>query len=134
MGWADGRKFPPQRQALTLAASLDDLIILSMKRFKIYFYSLLFLTLSSCGSSEKIMYTNLNTTGDLFLSRYTSPIPTLGPCGFSRRQDSYSITTPRTIGRIEASELHIMDFNQDTTKYQYSGYIEFIKDNISVLT
>ena len=76
------------------------------------------------------MYTNWNTSGDLFLSHYTNLIPTLGPCGFSRRQESYEITTPRTIGRIEASELHIMDFSQDITKYQYSGFIEFIKDNL----
>ena len=113
-----------------LPASLTDLITFPMLRFKIFFYTLFFLTMTSCSSSEKMMYTNLDTTGDLFLSRYTTLIPTLGPCGFSRSQDSYSIKTPRTIGRIEASELHIMDFNQDTIKYHYSGHIEFLKDNL----
>ena len=76
------------------------------------------------------MYTNLNTTGDLFLSHYTSIFPTLGPCGFSRPQDSYLIITPGTTGQIEASELHIMEFSEDTTKCQYSGYIEFLKDSL----
>lgn len=85
------------------------------------------ITLASCYSAKRIMYTNLDSTGTLFLSHYTSFFPSLGSCGFSRDEDSYHITVPRIIGRIESNQLEI--YNYDTAKCSYTGYIEFLIGN-----
>lgn len=93
------------------------------------FFVSLVLLLLSCGEARQLMYTNLDNSGHLFLSHYTSVIPTLGPCGFFRNSDDYSIATPRVRGRIESQELKIFKFSQDTAKITYAGYIEFAESN-----
>jgi hypothetical protein len=85
--------------------------------------------IASCGSSRKIMYTNLDNSGYLCLSHYTSIFPSLGPCGYTRSEDVYDIQTPKTNGRIESSELDIFLYSPDTVQRIYTGYIEFRKDN-----
>jgi len=87
------------------------------------------IVIASCGSSRKIMYTNMDNSGYLSLSHYTSIFPTLGPCGFTRSEDVYDIRTPRTNGRIESRELKIYISSSDSVKRNYTGYIEFMKDN-----
>ena len=75
------------------------------------------------------MYRNLDNSGSLFLSHYNSLIPTLGPCGFSRNQETYHITTPRIHGKIECNELKILGLPSDSI-YVYTGFIAFLRDNI----
>ena len=81
-----------------------------------------------CYSAEKKMYIKKNNSGELFLSHYTSLWPSLGPCGFSRPEDSFIITVPRTSGKIPANELKISTSSDDKYIY-YTGYIEFINNN-----
>jgi hypothetical protein len=75
------------------------------------------------------MYTDKNNSGELFLSHYTSILPSLGPCGFSRPEDSYIITVPRISGKIPANELKIFIFSDDDKYILYTGYIEFMSNN-----
>jgi hypothetical protein len=101
-----------------------------MKEISKYFIPfLLSLTLASCGATHRIMYTNLDNTGSLFLSHYTSFFPSLGSCGFRRAEDDYVIVTPRITGRIASSELRIDNFASTQEKYSYLGCIEFLKDD-----
>jgi len=92
-------------------------------------FVLLLATLMGCYTAERKMYKRLDNSGYLFLSHYTSLMPSLGPCGFSRSSDNYDIKTPRIKGRIESNELYITDYASDHIKYTYVGYIEFLKDN-----
>jgi hypothetical protein len=98
-------------------------------RFVHFVFCAFWIVIASCGSSEKIMYTNLDKSAYLSLSHYTSVFPTLGPCGFTRSEDVYDIRTPRTNGRIESGELKIYLYSSDTLKHNYTGYIEFMNDN-----
>lgn len=101
-----------------------------MKQFKALIHLVLLLLLLSCGVAERKMYTDLDKSGSIFLSRYTALLPTLGPCGFTRDEDSYVIRTPRITGRVEATELRITRFTRDTARYQYAGFIEFLGDDV----
>lgn len=91
---------------------------------------LLLLTAISCGSDRKLYY-ETDGSGTIFLSRYTSILPTLGPCGFSRASDDYEIEIPRRVGKIDCKELRILDHDtgMDTTKRKYAGFIAFTKPN-----
>lgn len=102
------------------------------KHISHYLMILLLMTTFGCSSAERILYTENNNSGHLCLTHYTSLMPTLGPCGFSRAIDSYDITTPRISGKIASNELSIFSIS-DTVKYQYIGYIEFRdKDKVYV--
>lgn len=87
----------------------------------------LIFVLIGCYPAQRVMYIHEDNSSSLFLSHYTSFFPSLGSCGFFRSEDSYTISVPRINGRIESNELRIYDF--DTTKYSYTGYIEFLHGN-----
>ena len=96
-----------------------------MNRLIPLFYPLILSLLISCKTPSKL-YTNTNKSGDLSIKHYTSTFPSLDPCGFSRDFDAYSITTPRTDGRIESGELVILKDFSHILNISYVGYIEFI--------
>jgi hypothetical protein len=73
------------------------------------------------------MYTEKDNSAHLFLSPYTAILPVLGPCGLSRAEDSYEISTPRTKGKVSANDLKIMNFSDDRKSIEYTSYIEFSK-------
>ena len=75
------------------------------------------------------MYTEKNNSGSLTLSHYTSLIPNLGPCGFSRAEEVYDITTPSTFGKIPRGELKIQLIGDKYKFVSYTGYIEFLSQN-----
>ena len=93
-----------------------------------FFYSCIFLFFISCKSSNTLL-TNLNRSGYLSINHYSSSLPTLGPCGFLRKFETYSILTPRINGKIESKELRISTPLVDTLNNNYTGYIEFINKN-----
>ncbi len=100
-----------------------------MKKILLFLALAVFITaLTGCAASQQLLIKDLNNTGYLFLNHYTSLVPTLGPCGFSRDQDMYDIKTPRIKGRIESTEL-VIDEIGSKVKNIYSGYIEFTQDN-----
>ena len=80
-----------------------------------------------CYPADRTMYTEKDNSAHLFLSQYTAILPVLGPCGFSRAEDSYEISTPRTKGKVSANDLKIMNFSDDRKSIEYTGYIEFSK-------
>jgi hypothetical protein len=92
-----------------------------------FVFALSVAVLMGCSPYQKTMYTSANKSGNLTLSHYTSLIPTLGPCGFARNYDSYTIKTPRISGRATSDELYIFDISHP--KCTYSGYIQFINAN-----
>lgn len=80
-------------------------------------------------SYDNVLYRNLNGSGHLFLKHYTSLIPTLGPCGFSRNSDDYNITLPAIQGKIDCPQLKVYLETYDTHIINYYGYIEFLDSN-----
>ena len=82
-----------------------------------------------CYPAERSMYIEKNNTAFITLSHYTSKLPFLGPCGFSRSENVYHISTPRTFGMIPSNELKIFRFSAENKIVDYTGYIEFISEN-----
>ena len=99
-----------------------------MKILLYFIFLLEVIVFSGCYTYHKILDKESDGSGYLSLSHYTSAIPTLGSCGFSRNSDVYDIKTPRINGKIESSELKILSVS-DSVKYKYVGYIEFLKSN-----
>lgn len=97
-----------------------------MKAIKIMLRFVCLLLLTSCGFAERKIYINVDGSASVYLSRYATLIPALGPCDFSRDEDLYVISTPKTQGRIDAAQLRIRQFTQDATSCQYAGFIEFL--------
>lgn len=80
-----------------------------------------------CYPADRTMYTEKDNSAYLTLSHYTAILPSLGPCGFSRAEDRYDITTPRTIGKVSAKDLKIDNNSEVQVPIEYTGYIEFSK-------
>jgi hypothetical protein len=98
------------------------------KKILTYFTVFLFCSaMWGCSPYEPTLFTNLNNSGVLTLTKYTSIFPTVGPCGPSLPYDEYNITVPRIAGRIESKELKIVDIDSNV-KNKYAGYIEFMQD------
>jgi len=90
-------------------------------------FVLLLFVLFGCSSKNYVLYRESNNTGQLNLTHY-SGLPTLGPCGYSRNFERYSIKIPVLTGKVESNRLNI-SLSFDTIAHQYSGYMEFIGKN-----
>ncbi|MFL5788257.1 MAG: hypothetical protein ACJ748_09395 [Flavisolibacter sp.] len=100
--------------------------------FLIYFKILISILFISCETEHRqILYRKPDNSATLYLRHYTSLIPTIGPCGFYRNEDSYSIEIPNIKGQITSDQLKIDKFNsyESLDSSFYLGYIKFIKAN-----
>lgn len=93
-----------------------------------FFIAVVLLLTTACDARRHTLYQYSDGSGTLFLSRLTSMLPTFGPCGPVFSEDSYEISMPRTNGKIDSRELHIILW--DSNSIQYSGYILFISPTL----
>src|ERR1700712_165263 len=77
-------------------------------------------------AADRQMDKYVDNTAYIYLSHYNSMLPSFGQCGPSWDEDSYSIKTPATSGKIASSQLQISNYGK---AYNYTGSVEFLNNN-----